>query len=496
MSSLFLYAVVTLAAIWLIDKWRKRLAFYEKLRWVNKVPGLPLIGNALEFKDPTKSLTRMQEVLLENDGLCYVELLYRPIILISNYNFVEWLLSSNTLIEKSLDYKFLHNWLEDGILISTGATWKNGRKILSPAFHFSVLEEIVTKFDKPTLILIELLEKEVGKDSVNIYSYIKNYALDVICESSMGIEVEAQKKSQSTYVKSVDSMCNIVVDRAFNPLKTKDWLYMLTPSYYKEKAYVRYLHSMSDKVIKSKKSSRQNGIKEDKDDDTGRKKKNAFLDLLLTYKDQNGEPLSEKFIREQVDTIMFAGHDTTSMGLCFAIHCLSKNREEQEKAFKEIKEISEGKDKFIYADLQEMRYLELIIKETLRLYPTVPFYSRNTSQDFIFQENKVIPKDVTLLTCAYAINRDPKVFKEPEKFIPTRFLDTDVKPFSYLPFSAGPRNCIGQKFAMLEMKATLAKLLLNFEILPSIPEHNVILSAEAVLKSKNGFCVRLKKRTI
>lgn len=481
----------------------------NKLKWVGVAPAWPLIGNACDFMDSTKSLNAMHNYILKHNGMCFIELLFRPLILISDYKFLEWLLSSNTIIQKSKDYQTLRSWLEEGILITHGLTWKKGRKILTPAFHFNVLEQFVDVFERPASTLVNILDREVGKESVDIYPFITKYGLDVICETAMGVQMNVQEDSNSNYVNAVAEMCRIVVERAFHPLKMIDTFYYLSIDHLREKRYVKLLHAVSNAVIEKRKeelekknkakdktgdSNERNGDQEESD--TGVKQRMAFLDLMFTLKDENNQPLSNKFIREQVDTFMFAGHDTTSSANSFALYCLANHPDVQEKALQEIKDVLGDRDKLTFRDLQNLKYLELVIKETLRLYPSVPIYSRVTTEDTVYDGDKIIPAGVTLIVVCYTINRNPNVYEEPDKFIPTRFSGTENKPFSYLPFSAGPRNCIGQKFAMLNMKHTLATMLLNFELLPAIPEHKVILAAETVLKSKNGIKIRLKKRDL
>ncbi|XP_076269441.1 putative cytochrome P450 4d14 isoform X2 [Rhynchophorus ferrugineus] len=486
-------ALIATIVVWWVNIWRKHRDIDKKLQWIGKVAGIPLLGNTMEFKDPTTILLRMEQRLLENNGLCRIQILSRTMVLISDYNFVEWLLTSTNILDKSIDYQFLYRWLEGGILIADAPEWRPGRKILTPAFHFSILENFVAKFSKPTTILIDILKKESDKDSVNIHPIIANFTLDIICETAMGVEINAQENPQSKYVRSVHTMCKIVVERAFNPLKTNDFIYNFTLDNIAERKAVKYLHSTADAVIKMKREEQQKE-EEEENDDVGGKKRVAFLDLLLRHRDENGQPLSDNCIRKQVNTIMFAGHDTTASALCFTLFCLSNHLDEQEKALREIKEVSHEEDTFTYRNLQDMKYLDLIIKEAIRLYPSVPFYSRRLTKDVVYEGSNVLAKDITLIICAHAINRNPNVFKEPEKFIPSRFLETNIKPFSFLPFSAGPRNCIGQKFAMLEMKYVLAKILLNFEVLPANPPHNPIISAETVLISKNGIKLRFRNR--
>ncbi|RXG57809.1 hypothetical protein Avbf_02579 [Armadillidium vulgare] len=116
---------------------------------------------------------------------------------------------------------------------------------------------------------------------------------------------------------------------------------------------------------------------------SGKKKRQAFLDLLIEYSEQN-EFLTEENIREEVDTFMFEGHDTTAAGINWTIYLLGRNPEIQEKVYKELESIFEKSERpASYADIREMNYLEYCIKESLRLLPSVPYFSRCLTEDMI-----------------------------------------------------------------------------------------------------------------
>lgn len=161
-----------------------------------------------------------------------------------------------------------------------------------------------------------------------------------------------------------------------------------------------------------------------------------------------------------------------------------------------------------------MPYMEALIKETLRLFPSVPFFSRKTFEPFtigncfiwsslknplisggiFFIGSITVPPQTNVTILAYMIHRNAEIFPDPEKFQPERFLnEKNLHPFAHVAFSAGPRNCIGQKFAMLELKCSLSKLLRAFEFLPA-EGFNIIPVPELILKSSNGIHVKLKKR--
>ncbi|KAF2894417.1 hypothetical protein ILUMI_11757 [Ignelater luminosus] len=421
-------------------------------------------------------------------------------IVVNDYKCLEFFLNSTKILDKSPEYKFLGEWLGTGLLLSDGdEKWKRHRKILTPAFHFKILEQFVDTFQSNTNILVEKLKKEVGKSSTDIYPYVNLCTLDIICETAMGTQIHAQEHSNSEYVTSVKAMCKIIIDRSFNPFLQYTFPYIFTEQYRTEKKSVKILHDVTNSVIKKRQEEVENHINAQSAEleSLGVKRRLAFLDLLLEEK-KKGQILSDVHIREEVDTFMFAGHDTTASGLSFTLYCLSEHPEVQQAVVNELQDIFEdNKTRSItLRDLQEMKYMEAVIKESLRLYPPVPFTGREVKEDVEY-DGTVLPEGLGVVLLIYGIHRDPKLFPEPEKFLPERFYSENTAgklPFGYIPFSAGSRNCIGQRFALLEIKSVLANILRNFIILPSNPKHNLEIVAETVIKSANGVCVQLKER--
>lgn len=212
-----------------------------------------------------------------------------------------------------------------------------------------------------------------------------------------------------------------------------------------EKELLKVIHGFADKVIAMRKDelSKQNSLKSDGDeiDDFPSKKKLALLDLLLQVK-AGDAPLSDSDIREEVDTFMFGGHDTTTSGSSFVLYNLAKHPEEQQNVYEEILEIfgDDRNRKISFQDLNKLNYLDLVIKESLRLFPPVPYFARILSEDFS-AGGYTFPKDTNIVVSPYLMGRDSDNFSDPLKFDPLRFgAETTVEkvnPFAYIPFSAG-----------------------------------------------------------
>ncbi|KAF2888130.1 hypothetical protein ILUMI_18043 [Ignelater luminosus] len=290
------------------------------------------------------------------------------------------------------------------------------------------------------------------------------------------------------------------MERVTSPIKCRESLYHLSLDYQKERKALKVLHTYTNSVIASRKKELQNYIKAEKEkniDDCGIKKRKTFLDLLLQYR-IDGQAISDEDIRQEVDTFMFEGHDTTSSGISFLLYSIANHASVQERVVEELRTLfhDDKTRSATYRDLQEMKYLEMVIKESLRLYPPVPIYGRNIHEDIEY-DGTVLPKNISLTINAFGIHRSSQIYPEPDKFDPERFTaENQAKrsPYAYIPFSAGPRNCIGQRFAMLEMKSVVSKVLRHYELLPSIPESKPALVGETILKSSTGVHIRLKHR--
>ncbi|XP_071582126.1 cytochrome P450 4C1-like isoform X1 [Temnothorax nylanderi] len=481
----------------------------KKGRLINLIPGpsgYPIVGNAFQCfgsrEEQWKILITLTDAFYP---IAKVWGFFFPVIFISHPNDLETILSSTKHIEKSILYDILHLWFGTGLLTSGGAKWHSRRKILTPTFHFNILQQFIQ-------ILIEEGEnmtkslKNAGDTVVkDLVPFFSEHTLNAICETAMGTSLRGLGDFQQQYREAVHRMGEFLAYRIMRQWLHIDWIFSLTSKGREQKKMLKILHGFTERIIAERKlyHDRTNGqYLKSFDNDTSanrddaepveiRRKRLAMLDLLIAA--SRDGLMTDSDIREEVDTFMFEGHDTTAMGLCYISALLAEHKDIQDRVRNEIDSaLQENGQKFTMKLLQNLPYLERCIKEALRLYPSVHVISRLPGED-VKLHSYLVPAGTYLHLNIYGVHRDPNFWSNPEVFDPDRFLPEKIRnrhPYSYLPFSAGPRNCIGQRFAMLEMKAMIAPLVHNFYLEPIDYLKNLRIQLDMVLRPSHPLRVK------
>ncbi|XP_035148364.3 cytochrome P450 4V2 isoform X2 [Callithrix jacchus] len=459
-------SVVSLAGASLVLNLLHWAASYaRKWRQMRHIPTVarayPLLGHALLMKrDGREFFQQIIQYTEEYRHMPLLKLWVGPVPMVALYRAenVEVILTSSKQIDKSSMYKFLEPWLGLGLLTSTGNKWRSRRKMLTPAFHFTILEDFLDIMNEQANILVKKLEKHVNQEAFNCFFYVTLCALDVICETAMGKNIGAQSNDDSKYVRAVYRMSEMIFRRIKMPWLWLDLWYLMFKEGWEHRKSLKILHTFTNDVI----AERANEMTADGEcggDGTGsvhpKNKRRAFLDLLLSVTDDEGNRLSHEDIREEVDTFMFEGHDTTAAAINWSLYLLGSNPEVQKKVDHELDDVfGNSLRPATIEDLKKLRYLECVIKETLRLFPSVPLFARSLSEDCEVAGYRVL-KGTEAVIIPYALHRDPRYFPNPEEFQPERFFPENAKgrhPYAYVPFSAGPRNCIVCQVLLRELR--------------------------------------------
>ena len=220
-------------------------------------------------------------------------------------------MSSLKYIEKCDEYNIFKPWLADGLLTSIGKKWQQRRKVITPTFHFKILEQFVDVFDRQGNTFVSILQKySQSGQTFDIFPFTSRWTLDVICETAMGTSQNTQINSDCEYTKAVKDLLEIIHIRNFDILMRFDLFFKISKYYKRQKNSLEILHSFTDEVISIRreelfskiknKQNNQNGPSET--EDLGIKRKIAFLDMLLQVT-IDGKPLTNLEIREEVEVV-------------------------------------------------------------------------------------------------------------------------------------------------------------------------------------------------
>jgi len=310
---------------------------------IDKIPGprgIPILGNALEMAiDHCEYLQRLHVQWIRHYGGIYrLWLGNRPIVIISLPELMEPLLKNTKMIDKAYEYSFLSPWLGNCMFLTTGSEWKSRRHLLTPAFHFQILSNFFGTFNEQSRVLVDdlknVMREELSKE-IDLVPYITETALDIICETSMGIKVRDRSDSEE-YRQAVHSIMQAVMQRGVRPWLQPEWTFYLSNLGRQTRRCISVLHRFTNEIIKERRKALQREsqpMREEADsflDDEPAlsKRRVSFLDLLI----QNEAHLSDQYIREEVDLIMFAGHDTTASAMTWFLYCMAENQHVQVSA--------------------------------------------------------------------------------------------------------------------------------------------------------------------
>nr|XP_020043036.1 cytochrome P450 3A9-like isoform X2 [Castor canadensis] len=355
-------------------------------------------------------------------------------------------------------------FMKKAVSISKDEEWKRIRTLLSPTFTSGKLKEMFPIITQYTDVLVKNLRMKVENDNtVNMKDIFGAYSMDVITGTSFGVNVDSLNNPQDPFVEKSKKLLKLDL---FDPILFSVVLFPFLTSFY-EALNISIFPKVSTNFFKSSVEK----IKKDRLQD----KTKHRVDLLqLMINSQNSKDteshkaLSDLEIIAQSIIFIFAGYETTSSALSFVTYLLATHPDVQKKLQEEIDVTFPNKAPATYDSLVQMEYLDMVVNETLRLYPIASRLGRVCKTD-IEIKGVFIPKGTMVMAPIYALHRDPKLWQEPEEFRPERFSKQNkdsIDPYIFMPFGNGPRNCIGMRFALMNMKVALVRVLQNFTFKP------------------------------
>ncbi|HWF06353.1 MAG TPA: cytochrome P450 [Candidatus Angelobacter sp.] len=376
---------------------------------------------------------------------------------------------------KGRGYKILKLSLGEGLLTSEGSLWQRQRKMTQPSFQGQQVASFVPTMADNALSMLRRWENHAAQHTAfDVVPDFMRLTLNIAAQVLFTTNLEADAESIR---RTLDIGRDYSVERAWSIFPPP--LSLPTRRNREYRGALANIHGIMDRII------------------SDRRKETArisdLLTMLMEARDDNGSPMSDKQLRDEVITLLTAGHETTTLALAWTCFLIATRPEVVERMTAEAAFLN-GRIP-AYEDLTKLRYSRMVLEESMRLYPPVWTLARTAIHDDEIGGYR-IPAGSEILIFNYITQRHPKWWQEPDTFLPERFApeNSAARPrYAYLPFGAGPRTCVGLNFAMTELLIVLTLLLQRFRLKLAIDPANVRPDPSVTLQPKPGVPVMLEK---
>ncbi len=434
-------------------------------------PGPPsrgIVGNfPMASADP---LALLEQWRSQYGDLVYYRAFSRHVYFVTHPDLIrEVLLTSHRNFIKGEALRNNRRIFGNGLLTSEGQTWLQQRRLIQPAFH---RDKIAACADAMVAQTADQMAEWRHGEERDLYREMMQLALKVVCKALFRIEIPPER---DRFAAALDTVLEL---SAGGRMLLPPLLRLLpTPG------NMRYLRSVRvlDKIVYSLIAERRREGSEGGD----------LLSELLQATDAEGRPLSETQVRDEIMTLLLAGHETTAVTLTWTWFLLARNPAVEHALADELRSVLAGRVPGM-DDLPRLPYTARVVKEAIRLYPPIWALVRSAIHDCDLGGYRV-PAGSTVLLSQWVTHRDPRFFADPERFDPDRWLREPAHRFAYFPFGGGPRSCIGASFATMEATLILATVAqqFSFRISEGFTPQRV---PTITLRPGRGMRMRLERR--
>jgi len=348
------------------------------------------------------------------------------------------------------------------VLLIDGPEHMRQRKLMLPPFHGERLARYAE-------LIGEIAGQEVSRwprrSAFRLQERMQSITLEVILRVVFGLDEGERRDLVRARIKALLEIVANPLSELFAGLPERVGPVNLRAPFLKAR-------DAADAVLYEEISSRRV--------EPGLEQRDDILSLLLQARDEKGETMTDRELRDQLVTLLLAGHETTATALAWALDQLLRRPDALQRSVVEAR-----------GDEAEHPYLEAVIKETLRMRPPIPIVDRRLAASFDFDGVR-LPAGTIVAPCIYLIHHHPRVYPEPHAFRPERFLDAAPDGYAWLPFGGGVRRCLGASFALLEMRRVLQTVLARVELEPARARPEAIRRRAIVLAPRRGMPVRVK----
>lgn len=511
MIALFFYACVVLIVLvafsiyWMLVRPQKFI--YDALR-SQAIPGepfVPLFGQLREVNNATKNdalMTYHTELIQKHGHLFIMSLGPWTRIYVIEPDMIADILSRTSaedfhrISDNGSTLRYLigtHN-----LVMTNGFAHDRARKMLTPAFNAAnVSSMIAIMSDQTAKAIEELLITSSENQFVDLQKEFQRLTLAIMAASAFGNGFENMIKTKNTVSSAFSTVLDAVQYRVVRLLDHMPIISQL-PFWHKPQLD-KGCQEISD-FVEQAISDRRHGRS------TKRSMNADLLDLLLSAVDDDGTPFSDKEVKDLSMSYLFSGHETTGNLMTWAMYVLMTNNDVWRACRDEVDQVLPDGIEPTYEHLGKLVVCEAVLHETLRLYPSAPFFTRRCVRDHIINsdghQQLRIPAGTFVALNTYALHRRADFWPRPLEFDYTRWMRDPVSglkpklahPFCYLPFGAGPRNCIAQNFALLEARVILAMLVQRCDFQMEM-DQKLASDIRLTMRSKYGLRARLNKRS-
>ncbi|XP_036968017.1 cytochrome P450 3A40-like [Acanthopagrus latus] len=357
----------------------------------------------------------------------------------------------------------LNGELYDAVSIAEDDQWRRIRSVLSPSFTSGRLKEMFGIMKRHSATLLTSMKKKADKDEpLELKEFFGPYSMDIVTSTSFSVDIDSLNNPSDPFVTNIKKMLKFDL---FNPLILIISFFPFMAPVFEKMEFSFFPKSVTDFFYAALQKIKSNRV-------TSRQKSRVdFLQLMIDSQNnknpsgvEQDKGLSDHEILSQAMIFLFAGYETTSSSLCFVAYNLALNPHIMKRLQEEIDATFPEKAPIEYQVLMQMEYLDCVINESLRLYPIAPRLER-VAKATVEINGLVIPKGMVVMVPTWPLHRNPDLWPDPEAFKPERFSKENKEtfdPYTYMPFGAGPRNCIGMRFALVMMKLALVEILQKY----------------------------------
>lgn len=391
-------------------------------------------------------------------------LAHRYLVVTNNPDHIQHILQTNHRnYKKSLAYRKLKLLLGNGLFTNEGESWLVQRRIAQPAFH---KERINNYLQTMQLYANEMIERWAKQKEVDILHESTHVTLQIISKTLLGLDLSTEGK---VVEDNLPDALSYMMKRVTSSINKPMW--WPSKDIRNFKSSVKEMNTLIEKLITEKRQSNEG-------DD--------LLSWLIRLEDEEtGEKMDNKQLRDEVITFFLAGHETSAIALSWTIYFIETHPEVKEKLLKEL----DGKVLSLDT-LKDLRYLTAIIQESLRMVSPIWILGREALADDNI-DGYSIKKGDSIIFSPYLVHRNDKFWEQAKTFNPDRFITSNKRhTFCYFPFGGGPRLCVGNSFAMMELQVLLASIYLKNKIdltTHDFPEFDFSLT----LRPKNKIYARV-----